>query len=77
MTWNLWAFYTGGDARVHAIIETLKGLDPDICCLQEVRSDGVEDLAATLGHAWASRSNGRSRWPASGGSGASLTAPWK
>jgi endonuclease/exonuclease/phosphatase family metal-dependent hydrolase len=55
-TWNLWwHFGTEPDARLHAIESTLRRLDADVVCLQEVYSDrtGVDDarhLAARLGH---------------------------
>jgi len=51
LTWNLWAFDTDREARRHAITETLRALHPDICCLQEVRADLVEDFGEVLGDA--------------------------
>lgn len=48
VSWNLWAFDTDRSARRHRIIQTLSQLEPDVCCLQEVRADRSEDLATTL-----------------------------
>ena len=79
MTWNLWWRFGPFEQRLPAIIDTIRSVDPDIVCLQEVWSDGERDiadeLAAALGmHAirtdpvmWNGESFGNavlSRWPA-------------
>lgn len=51
MTWNLWAFDIGRAVRRSRIIEALRAIRPDICCLQEVRSDEREDFAETIADA--------------------------
>ena len=54
-TWNLWwHFGTESAARLHGIESTLRAMEADVVCLQEVYSDrsGVNDaehLAAALG----------------------------
>jgi endonuclease/exonuclease/phosphatase family metal-dependent hydrolase len=79
MTWNLWWRFGPFEQRLSAIIETIRSVDPDIVCLQEVWSDGERDvadeLAAALGmHSirtdpvvWNGESFGNAviaRWPA-------------
>ena len=39
VTWNLWGRYGPWEARLPAIIETLRHLDADVVCLQEVWSE--------------------------------------
>jgi endonuclease/exonuclease/phosphatase family metal-dependent hydrolase len=79
MTWNLWWRFGPFEQRLRAIADTIRSIDPDILCLQEVWSDGERDvadeLAAALGmHAirtepamWNGESFGNAvlaRWPA-------------
>lgn len=79
MTWNLWWHFGDHEARWPRIVETIRSVDPDVLCLQEVWSndhgaDDVERLATELGfHAartdpvfWNGQSFGNavvSRWP--------------
>ena len=53
MTWNLWWRFGPFEQRLAAIIETIRSVDPDIVCLQEVWSNGdrdvADELAAALG----------------------------
>ncbi|MGA9277581.1 endonuclease/exonuclease/phosphatase family protein, partial [Ilumatobacter sp.] len=53
MTWNLWWHFGPWEERQGLIIETIRTVDPDIVCLQEVWSDEhtdqLDDLAASLG----------------------------
>ena len=53
-TWNLWGRYGPWEARLPAIIETLRRLDADIVGLQEVWEDDdrsqAAELAAALGY---------------------------
>jgi endonuclease/exonuclease/phosphatase family metal-dependent hydrolase len=54
MTWNLWWRFGPWEARQPAILETLKAIDADIYCFQEVfeTRDGVSqltDIASELG----------------------------
>jgi endonuclease/exonuclease/phosphatase family metal-dependent hydrolase len=78
MTWNLWWRFGPFEQRVPAIIETIRSVDPDIICLQEVwsddRRDVADEIAAALGmHAvrtdpvvWNGESFGNAilaRWP--------------
>lgn len=48
VSWNIWAFDTDRSARRHRLVETLRQLEPDVCCLQEARSDRRQDMATTL-----------------------------
>lgn len=53
-TWNLWWHFGPWEARQAAIVETMRRVDADVWCLQEVfgASDGrdqAEDLAEALG----------------------------
>ena len=48
VTWNLWAFDTDRATRRDRIVNSLRAIRPDLCCLQEVRSDDREDFARTL-----------------------------
>jgi endonuclease/exonuclease/phosphatase family metal-dependent hydrolase len=54
-TWNLWGRYGPWEARLPAIIETLRRVDADIVGLQEVWEDDhrsqASELAAALGYA--------------------------
>lgn len=61
-SWNLWWRFGPWEARQPAIVSTLRHVEPDICCLQEVWEDGdrsqAAELADALGgyhHAYASR----------------------
>ena len=81
MTWNLWWRFGPWQARRHAIVDTIRAVDPDVLCLQEVWSEtGGDALASILAdelgyHAVSSASFGRSdvgftnavlaRWPSS------------
>jgi endonuclease/exonuclease/phosphatase family metal-dependent hydrolase len=54
MTWNLWWRFGPWEARQPAILETIRRVDPDVVCLQEVweSRDGQSqprDLAGALG----------------------------
>jgi endonuclease/exonuclease/phosphatase family metal-dependent hydrolase len=51
MTWNLWWRFGPWEQRQQAIIETIRAVDPDVVCLQEVWSDTDGDLASVIGHA--------------------------
>jgi endonuclease/exonuclease/phosphatase family metal-dependent hydrolase len=48
VTWNLWWRYGDWRSRGEAIAETLKALEPDLVCLQEVWQEGGENQAAQL-----------------------------
>jgi endonuclease/exonuclease/phosphatase family metal-dependent hydrolase len=57
-TWNLWWHFGPWEARQPAIVETMRAVDADVWCLQEVfrergggdqAADQAEDLAAALG----------------------------
>jgi endonuclease/exonuclease/phosphatase family metal-dependent hydrolase len=89
-TWNLWWRFGPWEARQPAIAETLRRLDADIVCLQEVWDDGTANqaaiLAAGLGyaHCYASRltidgvrfgNAVLSRWPIEGREALELPAP--
>lgn len=79
MTWNLWWHFGDHDARWPGIVDTIRSVDPDVLCLQEVWSDesGADDadrLATEFGmHVartdpvfWNGQSFGNavlSRWP--------------
>ena len=41
VTWNIWWRFGPWEARLPAVIETLRRLDPDVVCLQEVWSDAA------------------------------------
>jgi endonuclease/exonuclease/phosphatase family metal-dependent hydrolase len=47
VTWNLWWRYGPWEARLPAIIETLRRLEPDVVCLQEVWLDASTGDGAT------------------------------
>jgi endonuclease/exonuclease/phosphatase family metal-dependent hydrolase len=53
MTWNLWWRFGPWDERRSLLIETIRGVDPDVICLQEVWSDEsndqLDDLCESLG----------------------------
>ena len=62
VSWNLWWRFGPWEERFPAIVATLRELDPDVCCLQEVWDEGdrnqAAELAEALGgyhHAYASR----------------------
>lgn len=78
MTWNLWWRFGPWEQRQRAIIDTIRTVDPDVVCLQEVWATATTSLAAVIGdelgyHAAASSMIGRgevgfanavlSRWP--------------
>lgn len=79
MSWNLWWRFGPWELRHRAIIETIRGVDPDVICLQEVWSNDSTDMAQIIGDELGYRSTcsstiGRgdvrfanavlSRWPA-------------
>jgi endonuclease/exonuclease/phosphatase family metal-dependent hydrolase len=79
MTWNLWWRFGPWELRQAAIIDTIRSVDADVVCLQEVWSDDEGDLATIIGaelgyHAIRSAPIGKgavgfcnavlSRWPA-------------
>ncbi len=51
LTWNLWWKFGPWQERKPAILATLKELDADIICLQEIWNDGDGNLAADLAEA--------------------------
>ncbi|MCF6305605.1 MAG: endonuclease/exonuclease/phosphatase family protein, partial [Rhodobacteraceae bacterium] len=51
LTWNLWWQFGPWQARIAAIIATLKDIDADIICLQEVWEDGSRNFASALADA--------------------------
>lgn len=53
MTWNLWWRFGPFEQRFPAIVDTIRSVDPDVLCLQEVWSDGADDQAADLAAALA------------------------
>ncbi|MEM9748226.1 MAG: endonuclease/exonuclease/phosphatase family protein [Actinomycetota bacterium] len=78
MTWNLWWHFGPWEQRWPAIVQTIRDVDPDVICLQEVWSDETTDDADRLAeecglHAtrtdpvfWNGQSFGNavlSRWP--------------
>jgi endonuclease/exonuclease/phosphatase family metal-dependent hydrolase len=81
MTWNLWWRFGDWQERRHAIVDTIRTVNPDLVCLQEVWAQaGGAGMAAILGdelgyHAASSTAIGRhdvgftnvvlSRWPSS------------
>ncbi|MFN3255042.1 MAG: endonuclease/exonuclease/phosphatase family protein [Ilumatobacter sp.] len=48
MTWNLWWHFGDWTRRRTAIVDTIRTVEPDVLCLQEVWSDEHTDDAATL-----------------------------
>lgn len=50
-TWNLWSIGPDLEGRTDAAIATLVANAPDLCCLQEVRSDETIDVAASIADA--------------------------
>ena len=48
MTWNLWWRFGPFEQRLTAIVETIRSVDPDIICLQEVWSNDDRDVADEL-----------------------------
>ena len=52
MTWNLWWRFGPWEQRLPAIIETIRGAEPDVVCLQEVwatdETDELDLLTAAL-----------------------------
>lgn len=90
VTWNLWWRLGDWQGRAEAIAETLRELQPDLVCLQEVWQDGDENQAASLAqrlgmhHAFApDRMEGGvtqgvallSRWPLAGVAHRALPVP--
>ncbi|MBL4806270.1 MAG: endonuclease/exonuclease/phosphatase family protein [Rhodobacteraceae bacterium] len=51
LTWNLWWRFGPWEDRATAILATLKSVDADIICLQEVWDDGDRNFAAKLAEA--------------------------
>ena len=45
MTWNLWWHFGDHEARWPLIVDTIRRVDPDVLCVQEVWSDdtGADD----------------------------------
>jgi endonuclease/exonuclease/phosphatase family metal-dependent hydrolase len=43
LTWNIWWRFGAWEERLPAIVETVRRLDPDIACLQEVWIDAAAD----------------------------------
>jgi endonuclease/exonuclease/phosphatase family metal-dependent hydrolase len=68
LSWNLWGQFGPWQARQPAIAATVRALDPDIACLQEVwaseESSQAEELAAMngLSHVYAARDDGPVHW---------------
>ncbi|WP_040495255.1 endonuclease/exonuclease/phosphatase family protein [Ilumatobacter nonamiensis] len=52
MTWNLWWHFGPWEARQRLIVDTIREVDPDVLCVQEVWSDEahdqLDDLASAL-----------------------------
>ncbi len=48
MTWNLWWRFGEYARRQRAIVDTIRSVDPDVVCLQEVWSTADEDQVAIL-----------------------------
>ena len=88
VSWNLWWRFGPWEERFPAIVSTLRELDPDVCCLQEVWDEAGRNQAAKLAealggyhHAYTSgiRHDGVafgnaviSRWPITGSEGRDL-----
>src|SRR6185312_6967037 len=51
VTWNIWARYGPWERRAPVILETLRGLEPDIVGLQEVWDDGERNHAREIADA--------------------------
>ncbi len=51
VTWNIWARYGPWEQRAPVILETLRGLEPDIVALQEVWAGGTRNQARELADA--------------------------
>lgn len=51
VSWNLWWRFGPWEARHDAIVATLRALDPDVCCLQEVWDEADRNQAAELAEA--------------------------
>jgi endonuclease/exonuclease/phosphatase family metal-dependent hydrolase len=53
MTWNLWWHFGPWEQRHAMIVDTIRTIDPDVVCVQEVWSnetaDQLDDLASELG----------------------------
>jgi len=53
MTWNLWWHFGPWEQRQRLLVDTIRSVDPDVVCLQEVWSDEsadqLDDLAGALG----------------------------
>ncbi len=50
MTWNVWWHFGPWEARQPAIVDTIRRVDPDVVCLQEVWSDESNDQVDVLAH---------------------------
>jgi endonuclease/exonuclease/phosphatase family metal-dependent hydrolase len=80
-TWNIWGRYGPWAARMAAITETLRRVDADIVCLQEVWDHGGEgrnqarELADTLGYAEPLYAHNL-EWPDGTRSGNAILARW-
>lgn len=64
MTWNLWWRFGPWELRQRAIAETIRSVQPDVVCLQEVWATTADDLASIIGrelgyHATCSSTIGR------------------
>ena len=68
LSWNLWGQFGPWRARQPAIAETIRALDPDIACLQEVWASDEASQAVELAgihgvhHAYAFRDDGPVHW---------------
>ncbi len=51
VTWNLWWRFGPWQARQPVILQTLKNLDADVMCLQELWGDGGKNQAAEIAEA--------------------------
>lgn len=48
MTWNLWWRFGEWEQRRHAIVDTIRAVNPDVLCLQEVWATAGGDGMATM-----------------------------
>jgi endonuclease/exonuclease/phosphatase family metal-dependent hydrolase len=68
LSWNLWGQFGPWRARQPAIAQTIRSLDPDIACLQEVWASDQTNQAAELAqihglhHTYAYRDDGPVHW---------------
>jgi endonuclease/exonuclease/phosphatase family metal-dependent hydrolase len=42
LTWNLWWRFGDWELRQHAIVETIRSVDPDVLCLQEAWAETID-----------------------------------